>query len=401
MLTSAITKVFSGNGKTKFMKYDEIDRAEEERARGITINACHVDYYSSGRHYAHTDCPGHIDYIKNMITGAAQMDVAVLVVAASEGVMPQTTEHILLAKQIGIKNIIVYLNKVDIVDEDTLELVELEVRELLDNFGYDSEAIPIIPGSALDVLNEKDSEWGTKSIMKLIDALDRCKIPTRDTKGPFRLPIEKAVTVPGRGTVAIGTISKGNLKKSQEVRLMGRGVDIKTIASDIQVFHQSVSKATAGENVGVLLRGLRKDIVQRGMFLSQDDSLSQTDTFEAQIYVQTKEEGGRKVPLMNNYVNQIYMENWDIACMVKLAENVPMIMPGDTALCKMILRLPMVLEPGQRFFIREGTITALTGIISKILPKSEEKYAGFNYLRPKAMKIEGKSAAASRRRRKK
>lgn len=242
----------------------------------------------------------------------------------------------------------VYLNKVDLVDQDTLELAELEVRELLENFGYDSELIPIIPGSALDVLKGKDSEWGESSILKLIETMDKLSVPKRNTDGPFRLPIEKAVTVPGRGTVAIGTILAGNLRKSKEIRLLGRGIDLKTIASDIQVFHLSVPKANAGENVGVLLRGLRKDIVQRGMFLCDVNELSQTDTFEAQIYVQTKEEGGRKTPLMNNYVNQIYLDNWDIACMVKLEDNVPMIMPGDTAVCTMILRLPMVLEVRKR-----------------------------------------------------
>ena len=304
-LTAAITKVLSDVYKegNKFVKYDDIDRAPEEKARGITINSTHVQYETENRHYAHTDCPGHIDYVKNMITGTSQMDGAILVIAATDGTMPQTREHLLLARQIGVERIVVYINKADVVDSEMLELVEIEARELLEEYGFDSMNTAIVAGSALMALKGDKPDIGKESILKLMEAIDSTvPTPKRDLSGPFYMPVESSVSVPGRGTVAVGTVVQGMLKKGQEVELLGHGNAIKTAASDIHIFRKSVPRCTAGDNIGVLLRGVKSDLVQRGMFLCQPGSMKQFDTFEAQIYVLTKAEGGRSKPVMDQYI---------------------------------------------------------------------------------------------------
>ncbi|KAJ8303909.1 hypothetical protein KUTeg_017492 [Tegillarca granosa] len=311
-LTAAITKVLANEGKANYIKYDDIDRAPEEKKRGITINQCHVQYETDKRHYAHTDCPGHIDYIKNMIIGTSQMDGAILVVAATDGTMPQTREHLLLAKQIGIKNIIIYINKADVVDNEMLELVELEIRELLTEFGFDGESAPVICGSALNALNDENEEIGKQSILKLLDAIDKhVTVPERDLSGPFYLPIESSVTVPGRGTVGIGTVVQGEIKKGSALELLGFGNTIKTVASDIHVFQKSVPSCKAGENVGILLRGVKRELVSRGMFLCEPKSQNQYNAFKAQIYVLRKDEGGRSKPIKDGYQQLIYCKTLD------------------------------------------------------------------------------------------
>ncbi|XP_041360784.1 elongation factor Tu, mitochondrial-like [Gigantopelta aegis] len=403
-LTAAITKVLSerGDNSTKFINYDAIDRAPEEKSRGITINSTHVEYESDQRHYAHTDCPGHLDYVKNMITGTSQMDGAVLVVAATDGTMPQTREHLLLAKQIGVQNIVVYINKSDLVDNELLELVELEVRDLLTEYGYDGSNTAVVSGSALNALQGENDSSGKQSILNLVEAIDKhITIPERDTTGPFCLPIEGTVAVPGRGMVAIGTVRQGSIKKGEDAELLGFGTQIKTAASDIQVFRKSVPMCKAGDNVGVLLRGIKSEFVQRGMFLCEFGKFKQSDTFEAQIYVLTKAEGGRVKPLTDKYIQMMYSNTWNMSALVKLPDDKAMVMPGDTTTCTILLRKPMVLDTGHRFTIRENKITALTGIITKTLPHLDLKMSGFNYDKQRTYRIEGNAWLTMRNRAKK
>ena len=389
-LTAAITKVQEEEGKSNFVKYDEIDRAPEEKARGITINAAHVEYETENRHYAHTDCPGHVDYVKNMITGTSQMDGAILLVAATDGQMPQTREHLLLAKQIGVEHVVVYINKADQVDSELLELVEVEIRELLSEYGYDGAATPVVHGSALCALQDTHPEIGRDSIKSLMAAIDsHIPTPTRDTSGPFCMPVESSFTVPGRGTVAIGTLMQGVIKKGEECHVLGFGNSLKTSISDLQVFRKSVSNAKAGDNVGILLRNIKPEFVQRGMFICQPDSLQQNDSFEVQLYVLLKSEGGRSKPLTNNYIQMMYSNTWNISCCVKIPDDKTMIMPGDASSASIVLRKPMVIREGQRFTIRENHITTVTGVVTKALPNTEEKIVGFNYERPRSIKIEG------------
>ncbi|KAL8578000.1 hypothetical protein ACOMHN_048776 [Nucella lapillus] len=391
-LTAAITKVLSeldadGN---KYIQYDDIDRAPEEKARGITINSTHVQYETGKRHYAHTDCPGHIDYVKNMITGTSQMDGAILVIAATDGTMPQTREHLLLAKQIGVERIVVFINKADIVDHEMLELVEIEARELLDEYGFDGTNSAVIAGSALMALKGENPDIGKESILKLMNAVDSTiPTPQRDVSGPFYMPVESSVSIPGRGTVAVGTVVQGSLKKSQEIELLGFGNSIKTAASDIHIFRKSVPKCTAGDNVGVLLRGVKSELVQRGMFLSQPDSMKQFDTFEAQVYVLSKAEGGRSKPVMDQYIQMMYSNTWNISACLKLAGEGSMLMPGDTATVRVLLRKPMVIKEGHRFTIRENSLTTVTGLMTKMLPPTDLQLPGFNYERPRTHRIEG------------
>ncbi|XP_076444270.1 elongation factor Tu-like [Babylonia areolata] len=391
-LTAAITKVLSELGEkgNTYIKYDDIDKAPEEKARGITINSTHVQYETENRHYAHTDCPGHIDYVKNMITGTSQMDGAILVIAATDGTMPQTREHLLLAKQIGVERIVVYINKADIVDNEMLELVEIEARELLEEYGFDGLNSAVVAGSALMALNGEKPEIGKDSILRLMAAVDST-IPTphRDVSGPFYMPVESSVSVPGRGTVAVGTVVQGNLKKSQELELQGFGNFIKTAASDIHIFRKSVPRCTAGDNVGVLLRGVKSELVQRGMFLSQPGTLKQYDTFEAKVYVLTKGEGGRSKPVMDQYIQMMYSNTWNISACIKLTPDIPMLMPGDTGTVQVLLRKPMVIREGQRFTIRENHLTTVTGLMTKMLSSTDLKLPGFNYERPRTHKIEG------------
>lgn len=400
-LTAAITKVLSLEGKAKFISYKEIDRAPQEKSRGITINTALVEYESDSRHYAHTDCPGHVDYIKNMITGASQMDGAILVVAATDGTMPQTREHLLLVKQIGVKNIVVFLNKTDVVDDELIELVELETRELLEEYGFDGKATPIVPGSALGAMQGNSAS--VEAIKKLIKAVDNhIVIPDRNVQAPFLLPIDSVVAIKGRGTVAVGTVQQGTLKKGNNVELLGHGSCFKSVVSDIQIFKNSVSSCDAGDNVGALLRGMKAEALVRGMFVCEPGNFKQYDAFDAQIYILTPEEGGRSKPISQRYIQQLYSATWNIASCVYLPENVPMLMPGDTLRTKILLRKPMVFMTGQRFTIRENQITAITGMVLEPLEtKTDEKIPGFNYERPRSYFIESGNYLVMRKRKKK
>ncbi|CAK1589558.1 unnamed protein product [Parnassius mnemosyne] len=368
-LTAAITKVLSKDGSARFVSYDEIDKAPEEKARGITINAAHVGYSTKNRHYAHTDCPGHADYIRNMISGASQMDAAILVVAANDGPMPQTREHLLLAKQVGIQYILVYINKADLVDNELLELVEIEMREMLTDFGYDGSRVPMICGSALKALNEDESEYGTPSIRKLLDAIDNYVPPiVRDLSSPFLMPIDNAFTVPGRGTVVVGTLKRGVMKKNDDAELMGFGFSIKTTLSDIQIFKKSVGEALAGDNVGVLLRGLKIRSVESGMLLCAAKSVQLSNHYKAKIYFLSRSEGGRKKPVFSKYSQQMFSGTWNIACRIDLEPTMDMMMPGDHGEVYLTLLEGMVMTQGQPFTIRENNVTVATGIITETLP---------------------------------
>ncbi|KAG6448285.1 hypothetical protein O3G_MSEX005419 [Manduca sexta] len=367
-LTAAITKVLANDGLAQYVSYDEIDKAPEEKARGITINAAHVGYSSKLRTYAHTDCPGHADYIRNMISGASQMDAAVLVVAANDGPMPQTREHLLLAKQVGIQHILVFINKADLVDDELKELVEIEMRELLTDFGYDGNTVPIICGSALKALNGDESEYGAPSIRKLLDTMDSYIPPiVRDLTSPFLMPIDNAFTVPGRGTVVVGTIKRGIMKKNDDADLLGFGYNIKTTLSDIQIFKKSVSEALAGDNVGVLLRGMKIKSVETGMLLSAAKSLQMSNHYKAKIYFLTRSEGGRKKPIFSKYSQQMYSGTWNIACRIDLDPSQHMMMPGDHGEVYLTLLEDMVMTSGQPFTIRENNVTVATGIVTDTL----------------------------------
>lgn len=367
-LTAAITKVMSKNGNTKFISYDQIDKAPEEKARGITINATHIEFSSPKRHYAHTDCPGHEDYIKNMITGASQMDGAILVVAATDGQMPQTREHLLLAKQVGIDKIVVYINKADQVDDEQIFLVEMEIRELLSDFGYDGMNIPVVVGSALLALNGDLSEIGEKSITQLVNALDNyVPTPTRDFKSPFYLPIDSAFSVSGRGTVVVGTIKRGVIEKNSDAVLLGFNNSFKTVVSDLHVFKKSVTKAIAGENVGALLRGVKLFNARRGMVVSARDSVPFSNHYVAQIYFLSRNEGGRHHPITSKYIQQLFSLTWNVCCRIDLGEGCSMIMPGEHSTVSLTLLYKMVMITGQSFTIRENNVTVATGIITEIL----------------------------------
>ncbi|XP_067931425.1 elongation factor Tu-like [Watersipora subatra] len=384
-LSAALTTILARkatdkSNRTLAMSYEDIDRAPDERARGITINACHVNFETSKRTYAHTDCPGHIDYIKNMICGANQMDAAILVVAATDGQMPQTREHLMLAKQIGIEHIVVYINKVDLVDKETVELVELELRELLNSYGFDDESTPFVTGSAKCALEGEQPEIGEASILKLCDVLDSyVPDPVRDIDGTLLIPLEQAFSVPGRGTVAVGTIERGILHKGQHIELLGHGRSMRTIATDVQIFKKSVPKAVAGENVGVLLRGVKPEYIERGMVLAEKDTVTQGDTFEAQIYVLKSSEGGRHQAITNKYMHQTFCGFWSLNSCLLLDDSQKMIMPGDTSTVKLFLRKPMVAKQGQRFSMREQKRTTVTGVITGQLESVGEKFQGFNY----------------------
>ncbi|CAH2098409.1 unnamed protein product [Euphydryas editha] len=367
-LTAAITKVLSKDGSSKYVSYDEIDKAPEEKARGITINAAHVGYRTKNRHYAHTDCPGHADYIRNMISGASQMDAAILVVAANDGPMPQTREHLLLAKQVGIKYILVYINKVDLVENDIVELVEIEMREMLSDFGYNGTTTPMILGSALKALNDDESEIGAPSIRKLLDTIDNYVPPIiRDLESPFLMPIDNSFTVPGRGTVVVGTIKRGIMKKNDEAELMGFGFNIKTTLSDIQIFRSSVLEAMAGDNVGVLLRGTKIRSVETGMLLCAAKSITMSNHYKAKIYFLARSEGGRKKPIFSKYSQQMFSGTWNIACRIDLEPSMEMMMPGDHGDVYLTLLEGMVMTEGQPFTIRENNVTVATGIVTETL----------------------------------
>jgi len=368
-LSSALTKVAHASSPrtTAFVPFEEIDRGLEERARGVTIKASHLEYTHAGRHYAHTDCPGHRDYVKNMISGASGMDGAILVVAATDGQMPQTREHLLLAKQIGVKKIIVFINKADLVDTDVLDLVELEMRELLTDFGYEGDATPFICGSALGALRD-DPKW-TQSVQRLLDAMNEyIPLPERDVASPFLVPIDSCFTVQGRGTVVVGTIKRGVIKKGCEAELMGFDQSISTTVSDVQVFKKSVASAVAGDNIGALLRGVRMQSVRPGMILSQSGSLKMSNRYDAQVYFLTKGEGGRSRPLTSGYIQQLFSTTWNITARLDLLGGGEVALPGDHTPVRLTLLKGMVMSPGQSFTLRENHTTVATGLITEPLP---------------------------------
>ncbi|XP_047351844.1 elongation factor Tu, mitochondrial-like [Vespa velutina] len=367
-LTAAITKVLSEKQLATAKGYSEIDNAPEEKARGITINVAHIEYQTEKRHYGHTDCPGHADYIKNMITGTAQMDGAILVVAATDGTMPQTKEHLILAKQIGIEHIIIFINKIDAADAEMVELVEMEIRELLTEMGFDGEKIPVVKGSALCALEGKNPEIGSQAILKLLDAIDNnVPTPVRDLDKPFLLPVETIYSIPGRGTVVTGRLERGKIKKGMDCEFIGYNKTIKTVITGIEMFHQILEEAHAGDQLGALVRGLKRTEIKRGMIMCKPGSMKAYDHFEAQVYVLSVEEGGRKKPLRNLAQLQMFCKTWDVAAQINLNDKA-MIMPGED--CKFEIKLirPMVCEKGQRFTFRDGSTTLGTGVITNILP---------------------------------
>ena len=368
-LTAAITKVLSAKYGGEIKGYADIDSAPEEKERGITIATAHVEYKSSQRHYAHVDCPGHADYVKNMITGAAQMDGAILVVSAADGPMPQTREHILLARQVGVPHIIVYLNKTDLVDdEELLELVELEIRELLSKYDFPGNDIPIIKGSALKALNGDKGELGEDSIMNLITKMDDyIPIPKRDIDKPFLLPIEDVFTISGRGTVVTGRIERGKVKIGEEVEIIGINETQKTTCTGIEMFRKLLDEGHAGDNVGVLIRGIKKEDVERGQVLAKPKSITPHTKFKAEVYVLSKEEGGRHTPFFNGYRPQFYFRTTDVTGKILLPKNVDMIMPGDNINIEIHLISKIAMEEGLRFAIREGGRTVGAGIVSSII----------------------------------
>lgn len=368
-LTAAITKCMAEKYGGEFKAYDQIDNAPEEKARGITIATAHVEYESDNRHYAHVDCPGHADYVKNMITGAAQMDGAVLVVSAADGPMPQTREHILLARQVGVPYIVVYMNKADMVDDaELLELVEMEVRELLDSYQFPGDDTPIIVGSALKALEGDQSDIGVPSIYKLVEAMDASiPQPERDIDQSFLMPIEDVFSISGRGTVVTGRVERGKIKVGEEVAIVGMRETTKTTCTGVEMFRKLLDEGVAGDNVGVLLRGTKRDDVERGQVLAKPGTITPHTHFECEVYVLSKDEGGRHTPFFNGYRPQFYFRTTDVTGACELPEGVEMVMPGDNV--KMVVKLiaPIAMEEGLRFAIREGGRTVGAGVVSKVI----------------------------------
>jgi elongation factor Tu len=368
-LTAAITKVLAESGGATFMAYDQIDKAPEEKARGITINTAHVEYQTEKRHYAHVDCPGHADYIKNMITGAAQMDGAILVVSAADGPMPQTREHILLARQVGVPALVVWLNKVDMVDDkELLDLVELEVRELLSKYEFPGDKIPIVKGSALAALEGRDPEVGKKAILELMAAVDSyIPQPDRPKDKPFLMPIEDVFTISGRGTVVTGRIERGVIKVGEDIEIVGLKPTLKTTCTGVEMFRKLLDQGEAGDNVGVLLRGTKREEVERGQVLAKPGSITPHTQFMCEAYILTKEEGGRHTPFFNNYRPQFYFRTTDVTGSVKLPQGTEMVMPGDNIRMEVELIQPIAMDEGLRFAIREGGRTVGAGVVAKII----------------------------------
>mmetsp|Transcript_15965 Transcript_15965/g.22857 ORF Transcript_15965/g.22857 Transcript_15965/m.22857 type:complete len:415 (+) Transcript_15965:466-1710(+) len=368
-LTQAITKVLSEKGWSKSMSYEDIDRAPEEKARKITINTSHIEYETSTRHYGHIDCPGHADYVKNMITGAAQMDGGILVVAATDGPMPQTREHILLAKQVGIPKLVVFLNKCDMVDdEELLELVEMEIRELLDFYDFDGDETPIIRGSALAAAEGTNEELGTNAVLELMQAVDdNIPEPTRDLDKPFLMPIEDVFSIAGRGTVATGRVSQGKIVVGDDLEIIGLDMDTKTTCTGVEMFKKLLDYGMAGDNIGALLRGVKREDIRRGQVLCKPGSVKTGKLFEAEVYALSKEEGGRHTPFFTNYRPQFFFRTADVTGNLKLREGTEMVMPGDNATLDVELITPIAVEPGLRFNIREGGRTVGTGIVTKVI----------------------------------
>lgn len=367
-LTAALTKCLADLGQAEFTSYDNIDKAPEERARGITISTAHVEYSSKNRHYAHVDCPGHADYVKNMITGAAQMDGAILVVSAADGPMPQTREHILLAKQVGVPYIVVFLNKADMVDDpELLELVEMEIRDLLNKYDFPGDTTPIVVGSALKALQGDTSDIGVPAVLKLVDTLDAyIPVPERAIDLPFLMPIEDVFSISGRGTVVTGRIERGKVHVGDEIEIVGLKDTIKTTCTGVEMFRKLLNEGQAGDNVGVLLRGTKREEVDRGQVLAKPGSIKPHAKFEAEVYVLTKEEGGRHTPFFKGYRPQFYFRTTDVTGECVLPDGVEMVMPGDNIKMDVTLICPIAMEDGLRFAIREGGRTVGAGVVAKI-----------------------------------
>ena len=368
-LTAALTKVMAETHGGTFMAYDQIDKAPEEKARGITISTAHVEYQSPARHYAHVDCPGHADYVKNMITGAAQMDGAILVCSAADGPMPQTREHILLARQVGVPYIVVYLNKADMVDDpELLELVEMEVRELLSKYDFPGDKTPIVKGSALKALEGDKSEIGVPAVVKLVEEMDKyIPVPERAVDGAFLMPVEDVFSISGRGTVVTGRIERGIVKVNDEVEIVGLKDTVKTICTGVEMFRKLLDEGMAGDNIGCLLRGTKREDVERGQVLAKPGSITPHTNFEAEAYILTKEEGGRHTPFFTNYRPQFYFRTTDVTGVVTLPEGTEMVMPGDNARLVVELIQPIAMDEGLRFAIREGGRTVGAGVVTKVV----------------------------------
>ncbi len=367
-LTAAITKILAKSGGATFTAYDQIDKAPEERARGITISTAHVEYETANRHYAHVDCPGHADYVKNMITGAAQMDGAILVVSAADGPMPQTREHILLARQVGVPALVVFLNKVDMVDDpELLELVEMEVRELLSSYQFPGDDIPIVHGSALMALEDKNPELGEQAILKLMAEVDKyIPQPLRATDRPFLMPIEDVFSISGRGTVVTGRIERGIVNVGDEVEIVGIKNTVKTIVTGVEMFRKLLDRGEAGDNIGALLRGTKREDVERGQVLAKPGTITPHTKFKAEAYILTKEEGGRHTPFFTNYRPQFYFRTTDVTGVVELPSGTEMVMPGDNVSMDVTLIAPIAMDDGLRFAIREGGRTVGAGVVASI-----------------------------------
>jgi elongation factor Tu len=368
-LTAAITKVLAETGGATFTAYDQIDKAPEEKARGITISTAHVEYETTNRHYAHVDCPGHADYVKNMITGAAQMDGAILVVSAADGPMPQTREHILLARQVGVPALVVFMNKCDMVDDpELLDLVELEVRELLSSYDFPGDDIPIVKGSALCALEDKQPEIGRDAILKLMAEVDAyIPQPERPKDKPFLMPIEDVFSISGRGTVVTGRVERGVIKVGEEVEIVGIKATVKTTCTGVEMFRKLLDQGEAGDNIGALLRGTKREDVERGQVLAAPGSITPHTKFEAEAYILTKEEGGRHTPFFTNYRPQFYFRTTDVTGVVELPEGTEMVMPGDNVKMHVTLIAPIAMDQGLRFAIREGGRTVGAGVVAKIV----------------------------------
>jgi elongation factor Tu len=366
-LTAAITKVLAKSGGATFTAYDMIDKAPEERARGITISTAHVEYETKNRHYAHVDCPGHADYVKNMITGAAQMDGAILVVSAADGPMPQTREHILLARQVGVPALVVFLNKMDLADPDLVELVEMEVRELLSKYGFDGDNIPIIKGSAVAALEDKTPEIGENAVLELMAAVDEyIPQPERAKDKPFLMPVEDVFSISGRGTVATGRVERGIIKVGEEIEIVGLRPTTKTTVTGVEMFRKLLDQGEAGDNIGALLRGAKREDIERGQVLAAPGSITPHTKFHAQAYILTKEEGGRHTPFFTNYRPQFYFRTTDVTGIVALPEGTEMVMPGDNVAIDVDLIAPIAMDDGLRFAIREGGRTVGSGVVAKV-----------------------------------
>ncbi|KAI3635654.1 hypothetical protein MIR68_006292 [Amoeboaphelidium protococcarum] len=369
-LSAAITKVLSESGQAKAKAYSDIDNAPEEKARGITINTAHIEYETDNRHYGHVDCPGHKDYIKNMITGAAQMDGAIIVVAATDGSMPQTREHLLLARQVGVKHIVVFVNKVDQLDDpEMLELVEMEMRELLTQYDFDGDNTPIVAGSALYALENKDDNGiGKTAILKLMKAVDEwIPTPERGLDKPFLQPVEDTHSIAGRGTVVTGRVERGTILKGQEVEIVGFGSKLKTAVTGLEMFHKELDRGEAGDNLGILLRGVKREDIRRGMVLAAPGSIKSHKKFKAQLYALTKDEGGRHTPFVTNYRPQLFTRTADATVTVVLPDSVQMVMPGDQVEATMQMATDIAIESGSRFTVREGGRTVATGLVTEII----------------------------------